>query len=68
MAGAVLVLMFFGGHSPIAWALSICLFFLVQSLYFFIVSANLNPVGSQADRDPFEQAVEDARQVMNGLL
>ena len=68
IAGAVLLLMLFGGHTSIAWALNICLFFLVQSLYFFIIPVKTNPAGRRSGKDPFQRAVDEAQQVMDGIL
>ena len=68
IAGALLLLTLFGGHTSLAWALDICLFFLVQSLYFFLVPAKWAHVGLEPEMDPFERAVAEVRQVMDGLL
>ena len=68
ITGAVLLLMFFGGHSTVAWALNICLFFLVQSLYFFFVPVKWACEQAQPAGDPFDRAVAGAQQLMDDLL
>jgi hypothetical protein len=67
IAGAVLLLMFFGGHTPIAWAVSICLFYLVQSLFFFFVPVTGDSGTQGSDNDPFEQAAVDVQHLMDGF-
>lgn len=65
--GSVAILIIFGAYTPFGWALNICLFFLVQSLYFFIVP--LRPGGSdeQAIEDRFEIAAGEAAKIMEGI-
>ncbi len=67
LGGAAGLLLFFGGHSSVAWALTICLFFLIQSLYFFIVPIRRRTFEARRERDPFEQAVEEAKKVLDGI-
>ena len=67
MVGGVGLLLMIGSHSHGAWALSICLFFLVQSLYFFIVPVASTGKNSSIAGDPFEQAAEDAEKVLEGF-
>jgi len=66
LGGAALV-MVFGGQSTLSWAIAICLFSLVQALYFFIVPPNLRMVEKKTvAADPFDRAVEEARRVLEG--
>ena len=67
LGGAAGLLLFFGGHSSVAWALTICLFFLIQSVYFFIVPIKQRTFESRGEKDPFEQAVEEAKKVLDGI-
>ena len=66
MVGGAGLLLLIGSHSYGAWALNISLFFLVQSLYFFMVPvASVRSIWT-SPTDPFEQAVEDAKKVLEG--
>lgn len=67
LGGAAGLLLFFGGHSSVAWALTISLFFLIQSIYFFIVPTRRGFSETQNEKDPFEQAVEEAKKVLDGI-
>ncbi len=67
MVGGAGLLFMIGSHSYGAWALSICLFFLVQSLYFFIVPVAPISRNPSVSSDPFEQAAEDAEKVLEGF-
>jgi hypothetical protein len=67
IVGAVAVLLLLGSQSYAAWALNICLFFLVQSLYFFIVPTHRKRFEAGTPVDPFEQAVADAKKVLEGF-
>jgi hypothetical protein len=67
LGGAAGLLLFFGAHSSVAWALTISLFFLIQSLYFFIVPARRGISKTQSEKDPFEKAVEAANKVLDGI-
>lgn len=67
MVGGAGLLLLIGSHSYGAWALNICLFFLVQSLYFFIVPLGSSRRNPSVANDPFEQAVEDAKKVLEGF-
>jgi hypothetical protein len=66
MVGGAGLLLLIGSHSYGAWALNICLFFLVQSLYFFMVPWQSGRQHQPAAADPFEQAVADAEKVLEG--
>jgi len=64
LGGSALV-MLFGGQSTLSWAIAICLFSLVQALYFFIVPLNRRAAEKKAAAgDPFDRAVEEARKVL----
>jgi hypothetical protein len=67
LGGAAGLLLLFGGHSSVAWALTICLFFLIQSLYFFIVPTRWGIAQTGSRKDPFEIAVEAAKKVLEGI-
>lgn len=67
LVGGSGLLLFFGAHSSLAGALNICLFYLIQSLYFFIVPTGQHRFRRTDRRDPFEQAAEEARKVMDGV-
>jgi hypothetical protein len=64
LVGCALV-MLFGGQTPLSWAIAICLFSLVQALYFFIVPLGRTAAEkSRVAGDPFDRAVEEARKVL----
>jgi hypothetical protein len=66
LGGSALV-MLFGGHTPLNWAIAICLFTLVQALYFFIVPRNRKIAAKNGVAgDPFDRAVEEACKVLEG--
>lgn len=67
LGGAAGLLLFFGGHTEVAWALTICLFFLIQSIYFFIVPARRGITKTVREKDPFEKAIEEAKKVLDGI-
>jgi hypothetical protein len=67
LGGAAGLLLFFGGRSSVAWALTLCLFFLIQSLYFFFVPARGLVSMAQREGDPFEKAVDAAKKVLDGI-
>ena len=67
VVGGTAALMLFSAHSSAAWALNICLFFLIQALYFFIVPTHGSDTQGRCSRDPFERAVEEAEKVLDGL-
>jgi hypothetical protein len=46
--------------------LNICLFFLIQALYFFMVPLASDRRSKPAAADPFEQAVANAVKVLEG--
>lgn len=64
LGGSSLV-MLFGGRTPLSWALAVCLFSLVQALYFFIVPLRRAVAEkSNPDGDLFDRAVAEARKVL----
>jgi hypothetical protein len=67
VAGAAAMLWLIGSTSYAAWALNICLFFLIQSLYFFIVPLHGKRIKAGASADPFEQAVAAANKILEGF-
>lgn len=67
VAGGIFLVNLLVSHSVGAWSLGLCLFILVQALYFFMV-----PVEKKAERktvavDPFVRASREAEKVMDGL-
>jgi hypothetical protein len=67
LGGAAGLVLFFGGRTEVAWALTIALFFLIQSIYFFIVPAQQSISKTRSVKDPFENAVEAAQKVLDGI-
>jgi hypothetical protein len=53
--------------TTITWAIGIWLFFLVQTLYFFIVPAIDSSDGNRTFEDPFEQACREAQRVLDAV-
>ena len=65
--GGTGLVMVFGGYTSVSWAVGICLFTLVQALYFFIVpSGRMNPGRREETADTFERAAREARSVLDG--
>lgn len=50
--------------SSLSWALALWLFFLVQSLYFFIMPGLTEKSAGARERDPFEVAVQEAEKML----
>lgn len=67
MFAGTTLLLFFRGHTPTVMALNVCLFFLVQSLYFFWVPVRRSEQGSGVYTDTFEQAAAHANKIMDGM-
>lgn len=63
-AGGAALVTLLSPASPVAWAVSIWLFFLVQTLYFFIVSPRDRKSADQQDADPFDQARRAAQRIL----
>ena len=55
LGGGALAIAFFP-NSPASWALGIWMFFLIQSLYFFLSGNTGEEEKDRAEEDPFEQA------------
>ena len=65
LGGSVLVALWWP-QSTVSWALAVWLFFLVQSVYFFIIPAIGNKREILEYSDPFEQARREAERVLEG--
>ena len=64
LGGSALV-MLFGGRTSLSWAIAVCLFTLVQAIYFFIVPQNRRTAEKKmVAGDPFDRALEEARKVL----
>lgn len=64
LAGGAAWVALWNPHSSPAWSLAIWLFFLVQALYFFIVPLQTGPEALLAPVDPFDQARNAARRLL----
>ncbi len=67
LAGGITLVGLLGSGSMIAWPLGLCLFILVQSLYFFIIFEAGTRKTKETQGDPFDQAYGEAEKVMEGL-
>ena len=67
MVGGAGLLLLIGSSSFGAWALNICLFFLIQALYFFMVPLASDRRSRPVAADPFEQAVAEAEKALEGF-
>ncbi len=67
LAGGITLVSLLGSGSMIAWPLGLCLFILVQSLYFFIISEDGTRKTKETREDPFDQAYGEAEKIMEGL-
>lgn len=67
VAGGITLVGILGTGSAAAWPLGICLFILVQSLYFYIIPAGATPAPAGDSPDPFEQARHEAEKVLGQL-
>lgn len=63
-SGGIGLLALLGPNSTITWAISIWLFFLVQSLYFFIVPIPDRKDAARTKEDPFEQSRREAQWIL----
>ena len=66
VAGGISLVGLLGSHSIGAWSLGLCLFILVQALYFFMVPEKISEQKTTAV-DPFVRASQEAEKVMDGL-
>ena len=64
VAGGAGLVALLGLGSTVTWAIGIWLFFLVQTLYFFIIPAAAPSNTVRTIEDPFEQARREAQRVM----
>jgi hypothetical protein len=53
-----------GSSTTAAWPLGLCLFILIQALYFFIIPADVDRKSENASPDPFEQARHEAEKML----
>lgn len=64
MVGGTVLLLIIGSGSYTAWTLNICLFFLIQSLYFFLVPVRPVEHAAGMHRDSFEDSVSEIEKLM----
>lgn len=64
MAGGAFLVSVWYPASPIAMSLSLWLFFLVQSLYFFILPGNRHLDTGAVPRDAFDVALQEAEKIV----
>ena len=62
--GGSMLVVFWWPQSIVSWALAVWLFFLVQSVYFFIIPANEHSRAGLENTDPFERARREAERVL----
>jgi len=67
VAGGIALVGTLGSNSRAAWPLGLCLFILVQTLYFYIIPADSDRKTKAASPDPFEQARYEAEKVLTQL-
>jgi len=67
VVGGITLVGALGSGSRAAWPLGLCLFILVQALYFYIVEDGSDPKTDTASSDPFEQARHEAEKVLAQL-
>lgn len=65
-AGGAALIAAFAPHTNLSFALAIWLFFLIQSLYFPLVTGTGEKVGRKKSRDRFEEAGRLADEILNG--
>lgn len=66
LLGGCILIAFWWPHAILAWALAVWLFFLVQSVYFFIIPADRYSRAIVENPDPFEQAFREAQRLLEG--
>jgi hypothetical protein len=59
------LVMIFGGSSLMSWAVSVCLFTLVQALYFYIVPVRFENGIAKAAKYPFEKAAAEVQKLLD---
>lgn len=67
LVGSITLVGILGSNSTLAWPLGLCLFILVQTLYFYIIAADSGRKTINASEDPFEQARHEAEKVLAQL-
>ena len=60
VVGGIALVGTLGSNSTAAWPLGLCLFILMQALYFYIIPTDSDRKIKNASRDPFEQARHEA--------
>ncbi len=63
--GGLALVVFLTGSSLLSWSLGLCLFVLMQSLYFFMVSYGSMDAMKIAPQDPVEQAFYEAEKILS---
>ncbi len=67
-AGGAALVAVFSPTGAVTWAVGIWLFFLMQSLYFFVVPVDAGPADAAASgEDPFEAACREARRLLDDI-
>ena len=64
VVGGIALVGTLGSNSTAAWPLGLCLFVLVQALYFYIIPTDSDQKTKTAFTDPFEQARHEAEKVL----
>jgi hypothetical protein len=64
--GGGMLVAFWWPNSIVSWALAVWIFFLVQSVYFFIIPIKQHNREISQDIDPFERARREAERVLEG--
>jgi hypothetical protein len=64
VVGGITLVSTLGSGSTAAWPVGLCLFILVQALYFYILPADSGGKTEPAPSDPFEQARHEAEKVL----
>jgi len=64
LAGGCGLVTFLAPTGPVAWALAIWLFILIQSLYFFLVPVPAIHPTPAGETDPFARACREARRIL----
>ncbi|MBI5593853.1 MAG: hypothetical protein HY881_25650 [Deltaproteobacteria bacterium] len=67
LVGGITLVGTLGSGSMAAWPLGLCLFILVQALYFYIIPADIGGKIKTASLDPFEHARHEAEKVLAQL-
>jgi len=67
VAGGIALVGTLGSNATAAWPLGLCLFILVQALYFYIIPADSRPETNKISQDPFEQARHEAEKMLAHL-